>query len=57
MATGRGKDFHRCPILLPNHHSQTLEPSYFRDRNNLGKQTTNEFQQFVSPVSGQVTEE
>lgn len=53
MATGSGKTFtavNFCYRLIK--HAQAKRILFLVDRNNLGKQTLNEFQQFVSPESG-----
>jgi len=53
MATGSGKTFtavNFCYRLIKYAGAKRI--LFLVDRNNLGKQTINEFQQFVSPVSG-----
>lgn len=53
MATGSGKTFtavNFCYRLIKYAHAKRI--LFLVDRNNLGKQTLNEFQQFISPVSG-----
>jgi type I restriction enzyme R subunit len=53
MATGSGKTFtavNFCYRLIK--YAQAKRILFLVDRNNLGKQTLNEFQQFVSPVNG-----
>src|SRR5262249_45094585 len=53
MATGSGKTFtavNFCYRLIK--HAKARRILFLVDRNNLGKQTLNEFQQFISPTSG-----
>jgi type I restriction enzyme R subunit len=53
MATGSGKTFtavNFCYRLIK--YADAKRILFLVDRNNLGKQTLNEFQQFVSPVNG-----
>lgn len=53
MATGSGKTFtavNFCYRLIK--YAKARRILFLVDRNNLGKQTLNEFQQFVSPVNG-----
>ncbi len=53
MATGSGKTFtavNFCYRLIKYAGAKRI--LFLVDRNNLGKQTLNEFQQFVSPVNG-----
>ncbi len=53
MATGSGKTFtavNFCYRLIK--HAKAKRILFLVDRNNLGKQTLNEFQQFISPTSG-----
>jgi type I restriction enzyme R subunit len=53
MATGSGKTYtavNFCYRLIK--HADARRILFLVDRNNLGKQTLNEFQQFVSPTSG-----
>ncbi len=53
MATGSGKTFtavNFCYRLVK--YADAKRILFLVDRNNLGKQTLNEFQQFVSPVNG-----
>lgn len=53
MATGSGKTFtavNCCYRLIKYGDAKRI--LFLVDRNNLGKQTLNEFQQFVSPVNG-----
>lgn len=53
MATGSGKTFtavNFCYRLIK--YADARRILFLVDRNNLGKQTLNEFQQFVSPVNG-----
>ena len=53
MATGSGKTFtavNFCYRLIKYANAKRI--LFLVDRNNLGKQTLNEFQQFVSPVNG-----
>ncbi|MCF7959378.1 MAG: DEAD/DEAH box helicase family protein [Pirellula sp.] len=53
MATGSGKTFtavNFCYRLIK--YAEAKRILFLVDRNNLGKQTLNEFQQFVSPVNG-----
>jgi type I restriction enzyme R subunit len=53
MATGSGKTFtavNFCHRLIK--HAGAKRILFLVDRNNLGNQTLNEFQQFVSPTSG-----
>ncbi len=53
MATGSGKTFtavNFCYRLIK--YAAARRILFLVDRNNLGKQTLNEFQQFVSPVNG-----
>jgi len=53
MATGSGKTFtavNFCYRLIK--HAQAKRILFLVDRNNLGKQTLNEFQQFSSPSTG-----
>jgi len=53
MATGSGKTFtavNACYRLIKYAGAKRI--LFLVDRNNLGKQTLNEFQQFVSPVNG-----
>jgi type I restriction enzyme R subunit len=53
MATGSGKTFtavNFCYRLIK--YADARRILFLVDRNNLGKQTYNEFQQFVSPVNG-----
>ncbi len=53
MATGSGKTFtavNSCYRLIK--YADAKRILFLVDRNNLGKQTLNEFQQFVSPVNG-----
>lgn len=53
MATGSGKTFtavNFCYRLIK--HAGAKRILFLVDRNNLGRQTHNEFQQFVSPTSG-----
>jgi type I restriction enzyme R subunit len=53
MATGSGKTYtavNFCYRLIK--HAGAKRILFLVDRNNLGKQTLNEFQQFVSPTSG-----
>ena len=53
MATGSGKTFtavNFCYRLIKFAKAKRI--LFLVDRNNLGKQTLNEFQQFVSPVNG-----
>ncbi len=53
MATGSGKTFtavNSCYRLIK--YGEARRILFLVDRNNLGRQTLNEFQQFVSPVSG-----
>jgi type I restriction enzyme R subunit len=53
MATGSGKTFtavNFCYRLIK--YAEARRILFLVDRNNLGKQTLNEFQQFVSPVNG-----
>ena len=53
MATGSGKTFtavNFCYRLIKYAHAKRI--LFLVDRNNLGKQTLNEFQQFISPVNG-----
>lgn len=53
MATGSGKTFtavNFCYRLIKYAGARRI--LFLVDRNNLGKQTLNEFQQFVSPVNG-----
>jgi type I restriction enzyme R subunit len=53
MATGSGKTFtavNFCYRLIK--HADARRILFLVDRNNLGKQTLNEFQQFVSPANG-----
>jgi type I restriction enzyme R subunit len=53
MATGSGKTFtavNFCYRLIKYANARRI--LFLVDRNNLGKQTLNEFQQFVSPVNG-----
>lgn len=53
MATGSGKTFtavNFCYRLIK--HADARRILFLVDRNNLGEQTLNEFQQFVSPLNG-----
>ncbi len=53
MATGSGKTFtavNFCYRLIK--YGEARRILFLVDRNNLGKQTLNEFQQFISPVNG-----
>jgi type I restriction enzyme R subunit len=53
MATGSGKTYtavNFCYRLIKYANARRI--LFLVDRNNLGKQTLNEFQQFVSPVNG-----
>jgi type I restriction enzyme R subunit len=53
MATGSGKTFtavNFCYRLIK--HARAKRILFLVDRNNLGKQTKSEFEQFVSPTSG-----
>ena len=53
MATGSGKTFtavNFCYRLIKFAHAKRI--LFLVDRNNLGKQTLKEFQQFVSPLNG-----
>jgi type I restriction enzyme R subunit len=53
MATGSGKTFtavNFCYRLIK--YAKAKRILFLVDRNNLGRQTLNEFQQFVSPVNG-----
>jgi len=53
MATGSGKTFtavNFCYRLIK--YADARRILFLVDRNNLGKQTLNEFQQFVSPING-----
>ena len=53
MATGSGKTYtavNACYRLIK--YADARRILFLVDRNNLGKQTLNEFQQFVSPVNG-----
>lgn len=53
MATGSGKTFtavNFCYRLIK--YAEAKRILFLVDRNNLGKQTLNEFQQFVSPING-----
>jgi type I restriction enzyme R subunit len=53
MATGSGKTYtavNFCYRLIK--YADARRVLFLVDRNNLGKQTLNEFQQFVSPVNG-----
>ncbi|MGE0607909.1 MAG: DEAD/DEAH box helicase family protein [Pirellulales bacterium] len=53
MATGSGKTYtavNFCYRLIK--YAEARRILFLVDRNNLGKQTLNEFQQFVSPVNG-----
>ena len=53
MATGSGKTFtavNFCYRLIK--YADARRILFLVDRNNLGKQTINEFQQFVSPING-----
>jgi type I restriction enzyme R subunit len=53
MATGSGKTFtavNSCYRLIK--HAGAKRILFLVDRNNLGKQTLNEFQQFSSPITG-----
>lgn len=53
MATGSGKTFtavNFCYRLIKYANAKRI--LFLVDRNNLGKQTLNEFQQFVSPING-----
>ena len=53
MATGSGKTFtavNICYRLIK--YAQAKRILFLVDRNNLGEQTLNEFQQFISPVNG-----
>ena len=53
MATGSGKTFtavNFCYRLIKYANAKRI--LFLVDRNNLGKQTLNEFQQFVSPLNG-----
>lgn len=53
MATGSGKTFtavNFCYRLIK--YADAKRILFLVDRNNLGKQTLNEFQQFISPVNG-----
>ena len=53
MATGSGKTFtavNFCYRLIK--YADARRILFLVDRNNLGKQTLNEFQQFISPVNG-----
>lgn len=52
MATGSGKTYTACSFcyrLIKYAHAQRI--LFLVDRNNLGKQTYNEFQQYLSPYS------
>jgi len=58
MATGSGKTFtavNFCYRLIK--HAKAKRILFLVDRNNLGKQTLNEFQQFVGPTGYKFTEE
>lgn len=53
MATGSGKTFtavNFCYRLIK--YAEAKRILFLVDRNNLGRQTLNEFQQFISPVNG-----
>jgi len=53
MATGSGKTFtavNSCYRLIK--YAEARRILFLVDRNNLGKQALNEFQQFISPVNG-----
>ncbi|HUE71426.1 MAG TPA: type I restriction-modification enzyme R subunit C-terminal domain-containing protein [Pirellulaceae bacterium] len=58
MATGSGKTFtavNFCYRLIK--HAKAKRILFLVDRNNLGKQTLNEFQQFIGPSGYKFTEE